>query len=188
MDASDVAGIARRLSEDDSLYAEEASKQGLPVETYKNLRRLEAENSRMKAQQEQSAEEAATRKHFDGLIQQAEELKKSFPGFDLMKELQNNPRFVRMTAPGVGMSVQEAYYATHGQDIQKESMQYAAAQATKAVADSVRSGAARPMEGAMQSQQQAPMRTDQSKLTRQQLQDLARRVKAGERINFRDKL
>ena len=186
IDAGNVAEIAKRLNDDDSLYAEEASRQGLPVKTYKQVKQLEAQNRRLEAEKTQSVEEQARRRHFNTLVSQAEQFKQQFPDFDLLREMEQNPRFVRMTAPGIGMSVEEAYFAIHGRDIQRQSMQYAAQQAGKAVADSVRSGASRPMEGGMQSAQQASVAVDPSKFTRQQLAEVARRVRAGERVTFRN--
>jgi len=51
-------------------------------------------------------------RHIEGLRQEGEELKKTFPNFDLQNELQN-PVFRRMTAPGSGLTVADAYYAVH---------------------------------------------------------------------------
>lgn len=184
VDPGDVEGITKRLTDDDSLYAEEASKQGLPVSTYKTLKQLEARNKQLEAQSQQSAEDRARQEHFQRLAQQAEELKQQFPDFDLMREIETNPRFVRMTAPGVGMSVQEAYFAIHGADIQKQSMQYAAQQAAKRIGDSVRAGASRPMENGMGNRQAAPMGVDVKNMDAKTRAEYRRRIKAGEHIDF----
>ena len=184
IDPGDVEGITKKLTDDDSLYAEEASKRGLPVSTYKTLVQLESRNKQLEAQRQQSAEERARQEHFQRLAQQAEELKAQFPDFDLMKEIESNPRFVRMTAPGVGMSVQEAYYAIHGQEIQRQSMQYAAQQAGKRIADSVRAGASRPMENGMGNRQPVQMGVDIEHMDAKTRAEYRRRIKAGEKIDF----
>lgn len=185
LDPGDVEGIAKKLTDDDSLYAEEASQRGLPVQTLKAMRQLEAENKRLNALRQQSAEDQALHQHYYKLVTEAQQLQQTFPDFDLFKEMEQNPRFARMTAPGVGMSVQEAFYALHGQDIQRQSMRYAAQQSKQQIAASVRSGASRPMEGGMQSGQQAPMAIDPSKMSRKQLKEIADRVRAGERITLK---
>lgn len=187
LDPSDVEGITKRLTDDDSLYAEEANRMGLPVETVKTMKKLEAENKRLTETQQQNAEEAALQQHFAKISQQAEELKADFPGFDLMTELQN-PRFARMTSPDVGISVRDAYYAIHGEEIQKQSMQYAARQAGQRIAASVRSGAARPRENGMGKQVSAPMGVDVAHMDPKARAEYRRRIMAGEDINFRDKI
>ena len=187
LDPSDVEGISKRLTDDDSLYAEEANRLGLPVETVKTMKRLEAENKRLTETQQQNAEEAALQQHFAKISQQAEELKADFPGFDLMQELQN-PRFARMTAPDVGISVRDAYYAIHGEEIQRQSMQYAAQQAGQRIAASVRSGASRPRENGMGKQVSAPMGVDVQHMDPKARAEYRRRIMAGEDINFRDKI
>ena len=188
IDPGDVDGISKRLTDDDSLYAEEASKRGLPVSTYKTMVQLEQRNKALEAQRQQSVEERARQQHFQKLVQQAETLKQQFPDFDLMTEIEANPRFARMTAPGVGMSVQEAYFALHGSDIQRQSMQYAAQQAGKRIADSVRAGASRPMEGGMGNRQAAPMGVDVAHMDPKTREEYRRRIKSGELINFIDKI
>lgn len=187
-DPSDVEGITKLLTDDDSLYAEEASKRGLPVGTYKTMLKLEAENKRLSQEKQLSEEERARQAHFQSLAQQAEELKKTFPDFDLMRELQTNERFLRMTAPGVGISVKDAYYAIHGEDIQRQSMQYAAQQATRNVANSVRAGASRPLENGVGNQQPARLGVDVAHMDKATREEYKRRIKAGEIINFVDKI
>ncbi len=83
--------------------------------------------------------------HFQSLERQGEAMKAVFPGFDLRRELLD-PAFARMTAPDVGISVEDAFYALHRQEIQGAAMEVAARMASRRLSDTIRSGAARPAE------------------------------------------
>ena len=131
--------------------------------------------------------ERTVKDHFSQLVRQGEELKRAFPGFDLMEELQN-PSFLKMTAPGSGISVKDAFYALHGEEIQKESMQYAARQAGKMIAASVQAGASRPVENGMQRPNPVTMSVDIRGMDPRVRDEFRRRIRNGEQINFRDKM
>lgn len=143
-------------------------------------------NARMKGEQANAQREAALRQHFARLAKQGEELKQTFPDFDLMREMQN-PAFVRMTAPGTGVSVKDAFYAVHGEDIQRESMQYAAVQAGRRIAASVQAGASRPVENGIQAASPVMIGIDIHSMNKKQREEYRRRIHNGETINFRDK-
>ncbi len=132
-------------------------------------------------------EEAALRQHFAKLTREAEELKKTFPDFDLVREMMN-PAFVRMTAPETGVSVKDAFYAVHGEDIQRESMRYAALQACRRIAASVQAGAGRPVENGIQGSAPVMIGVDIRGMSKKQRQEYRRRIHNGEIINFRDRL
>jgi len=184
VDTSDVDGIARHLDDDDSLYAEEASKLGVPVSVAKEMVKLRAANEQAQALQRQSVEQQAIERHFLQLSQQADELKKEFPDFDLMAEIRGNERFARMTSPQVGISVRDAYYAIHGAEIQRQSMQFAAQQATRNVAASVQAGASRPAENGLKGGQGAGMAVDVAHMTKEQREAIRKRIRAGEAVTF----
>ena len=181
MDAADPEAIAKRFTDDDSLYEEEASKLGVPVGTLKQMKKLEAENARMKAEAKQSSEDMMLRSHFRKLVEQSEEMKNVFPGFDLEAELQN-PSFARLTSPEVGISVRDAYFALHHDDIQKASMQYAARQAMQQVAQSVQANGARTVENGMLSTGAVQAKTNPKEFTRQDREEIRRRVRRGENV------
>lgn len=188
LDPKDVAGIAKRLTDDDSLYAEEANRLGLPVSTVKHMKQLEMENQRYQAAQQQSQEDLALQRHFQKISQEAEELKKTFPGFDLMTEIRSNPRFARMTSPQIGISVRDAYYAIHGEEIRQQTMQAAAQQAGQRLAASVQAGATRPMENGAQGGVPMQMGIDVAHMSRESRAEIRRRLHNGEQgIDFREK-
>lgn len=186
-DPDDVEGIAKLLTDDDSLYAEEANRMGLPVATVKQMKKLEAENARQARELQESAEERSLRQHFQRISDQAEELKATFPDFDLMEEIRNNARFARMTSPDIGMSVKDAYYACHGDEIVKASAQAAAQQAGQRLAASVQAGSKRPVENGVRGGAPAQIGLDIKHMSKETRAEIRKRVHGGESgINFRD--
>ena len=76
--------------------------------------------------------------HLAALYEQAAEL----PGFDLEQAL-HDPAFVRLTAPGVGVSVRDAWYALHREETERRRAEENRAMLARAAASSAR----RPREG-----------------------------------------
>lgn len=99
----------------------------------------------------QDADYEGFRAHFDALERQAQEMKGLFPDFDLLRAL-DDPAFARMTAPDVGIRVEDAYYALHRDEIQSAVMQVAAQKTAQMISDSIRSGKMRPSENGTQAQ------------------------------------
>lgn len=184
LEAGDIEGIQKALEADDSIYAERAAQAGMPVKAFKKLDQLERENQNFKAQKQKEQQDAAIAAHLQSLRQQEAELKQQFPGFDLNAEL-SNPQFRAMTAPGSGIPVKNAYFALHADEIQRQGMQYAGQQAAQAVAASVRSGALRPQENVNGMNAITGMRIDPSQMSDEQLEEISRRARNGERITFR---
>ncbi len=149
-------------------------------EELKRVREAEA------GQEKETRKEAALRRHFARLTKEAEELKKTFPDFDLTREMKN-PAFVRLTAPETGVSVKDAYYAIHGEDIQRESMMYAALQASRRIAASVQAGASRPVENGIQGSAPVVIGVDIRGMSKKQREEYRRRIHSGEIVNFRDR-
>ena len=123
--------------------------------------------------------------HVRSVNTQAEALKKEFPGFDLAAEMAN-PAFVRMTSPGVGMSVKDAFFAVHGQEIQRDSMQFAARQAGERIAASVMAGGSRPRENGLDPAGSAELGVNVQSMDKKTRAEYRRRIRNGEKINFID--
>ena len=152
MDKFDIDAFAKAVTEDNQFYEQKAVELGIPVESARRLEQLEREAARAKKEQEKTIQEQAVEQHLQGLIQQGEMLKKTFPDFDLRAELQN-PTFARLTAPNSGLSVEDAYYAVHRAEIQQANkqqqvaaMQYTAQQTAQALSNSIQAGQRRPIE------------------------------------------
>lgn len=179
IDASaDHEGIIRALDADTAYEEEQAMNEGVPVEYWRENRRLKALESSLNAQQKAQREEAARVQIESIQNKQAEEMKAMFPSFDLQTEKQNDlfNKYLDM-----GLSVKSAYYACHAEDIALGSMQYAAKQTEQNVIENIRANGARPAENGISSSSAAKVGiTDVNNLTDKQVDELLRRVRNGE--------
>lgn len=180
----DMDGLIAKVLDADSLYEEESLRTGVPVETLKALKKLERERDQAQEQVSQFTQEEQSRRHLMGLIEQAQAMTAQYPGFDLRAEMQNE-RFRAMTSPGGGLSVREAYYAIHHDELTQTAVQQAAQQAQQKTINTVQANRARPVEnGAKGAGRAVEVRSDPSKLGKADLREIARRVAAGEIISF----
>ncbi|MBP5726049.1 MAG: hypothetical protein J6Y48_03130 [Clostridia bacterium] len=181
--AESVDELQRMILDDDSLYEDEAEEMGMPVEAYKNFKRLQEENDRLKAQEQQDREQFMLRQHFANLAQQAEQLKQTIPNFDLRTEMENET-FRRLVGPNSGLKVEDAYYAVHHRELAPQVMAYGIQRATQQISQTLQANRARPVEGATRGGQPADVAMDPSKMTRAERQKLLERARRGEKIVF----
>ena len=109
-------------------------------------------------------------------------MKARFPGFDLRTELQN-PAFRRMTAPNSGLTVEQAYYAIHHDEIAPQAMAAGVQRAQRQISQSLQANGARPVEGAMTGNSGAPdVSIDPRRMSRAEREQIKERVRRGEKI------
>lgn len=137
----DYQELSQKILDDDRFYTDKALDMGVDPEVAKKLSQFDL----MKEREDQRAEEQMLQLHYTNLVNQGDALKSKYPNFDLQTELKN-PAFARMTAPGVNVPVETAYYAIHRQEIEQAAIKAATDQTTKNVANAVRSGTMRPQE------------------------------------------
>lgn len=183
-DAKDIDGLMAAYTDDDSLYEEEAAKEGVSVDVYKQLKQFREAKAAQEAAQQQAEIRARVEGHLRGLIDQGEKMKAVFPNFDLRSELQN-PQFARLVSPEVGVDVETAYWTVHRKELQGKAMQVAAQKSQEKLANAVQSGMNRPSEnGARNASPGIDIRSDPRNLKRNDLQEIRRRVRMGEKISF----
>ena len=172
----DYDALAKKISDDDSYYEEKALEMGVSVDTAKKLDQMERNTEREKAQAERTLQEQKIQQHFIRLEQQSEAMKKVFPNFDLRTELQN-PAFARMTSPNVGISVEDAYYAVHRNEIQTAAMQITAEKTAQKISNAIQAGARRPDESGASSQAPSVTTFDYRNASREQREALKQRIR-----------
>ena len=181
----DYDALAKKINDDDGYYEDKALSMGVSVETAKKIDQQERDNARAQREQARNIEDQKIRAHFNKITQQGEALKKVFPNFDLRKELQN-PAFARMTSPNVGISVEDAYYAVHRNEIQAAAMQATAQRTAQHISNSIQAGSRRPDEAGASSQAPSVTTFDYSKASREQRdafkKDLRERMARGEKV------
>ena len=184
VDPTDIEQLTNVILDNDSLYEEEALQRGMSVDALKAVKQMERENETLKQREQQSIAEQRMRQHFDNLARQGDEVKKLYPSFDLMTEMQN-PEFARLTAPGVNVDALTAYRVVHQNEIAGAEMQFAAQKSAERMANAVRANGMRPVENGMNGQQTAsPVKSDPRTLTKADLAEIAKRVARGEKIAF----
>ena len=180
-DASDLDGILAAYTDDDSLYEEDAAKAGMSVSAYKQLRQLQADNEASKAREARSQQE----QHAMRVVQDFEnDVKSVFPNADIRAEFQN-PQFVRLTSPEVGLSAKDAYWLIHRAEIEAMSAQTIAQKAQQKLSMAIQSGMSRPVEnGARNVSPALEIRDDPKNWSRADREEVKRRVRNGERIEL----
>ena len=141
----DYDALAKAISEDSSYYEDKALEMGVPVETAMKIDQAERDTARQQRLEQQTIEQQKLQRHFQGLQQQGQAMKAKFPDFDLQKELQN-PAFLRMTSPNVGISVEDAYFAVHRNEIMSAGMQVTAQKTAQKISNDIQAGSRRPRE------------------------------------------
>jgi hypothetical protein len=181
----DYDALAKAINDDDAYYEDKALEMGVSVETAKKVDQMERDTERQKAMEQRTLQEQKIQQHFVRLEQQAEAMKKVFPNFDLRTELQN-PAFARMTSPNVGISVEDAYYAIHRNEIQTAAMQVTAQKTAEKISNAIQSGSRRPDESGASSQAPSVSTFDYAKASREQREafkrDLRERMARGEEV------
>lgn len=181
----DYDALTKAISDDNSYYEDKALQMGTSVETAKKIDQEERDTARQKKAEELSIQEQKIRKHFAGLEQQALEMQKIVPNFDLQTELKN-PAFLRMTSPNVGISVKDAYYAVHHDEMQIAAMQATAKATAQNISNNIQARQRRPDENGISGQAPSATTFDYSKASREQREafkkDLRARLARGEKV------
>ena len=173
----DYDALAKAISEDRSYYEDKALEMGVSVETAMKIDNEERDTARKQREQERTIEQQRNQQHIMKLIQQEEAMKRVFPNFDLRTELQNEV-FARMTSPNVGISVEDAYYAVHRNEIQTASMQVAAQKAAQKISNDIQAGRRRPSENGTTGQAPSVTTFDYRNASKEQRDELKRQIRA----------
>ena len=177
----DYDALAKAISDDESYYEDKALEMGVSVETAKMIDQEERNNARQQRQEAQTLEQQKFQQHIMRLEQQGEAMKKVFPNFDLRTELKN-PAFARMTSPNVGISVEDAYYAVHRNEIQTAAMQVTAQKTAQKISNAIQAGSRRPDENGTSGQAPSVTTFDYRSMSPEQRKALKDRIRSGEKI------
>lgn len=182
VDATDTKALMKAIEDDDSYYEQEAMEKGVSVEQLKEIKKMERENAELKKRMDAQESEKRTAQIWSEWLKQAEQLKTVYPKFDFETELKN-PEFAQyIRIPGV--DVRKAYELAHKDDIIAGAMQFTAQTVERKLANKIMANGARPNENGMNSQSAAVVKSDVSKLSKADRQEVIRRVARGEKISF----
>ena len=176
-----AAAVEGGVVKDDAYYEDMAMKKGISVQLAKEMDALESENAKHRAAEQQRAEAAkmeAIQQEWDAA---AERIRAEDPGFDIKTALAD-PDFAQMLKLGVKM--EDAYKARYFDDIMARRTTQTAKSVEKGVEARIRQRGARPAENGTNPGGAAVLKTDVSKLTPQQCEELERRAMRGQIITF----
>lgn len=178
---TDISELTNRLIGDDSLFEAEALERGMSVRDLKEMKRMEAENARLRNLEAARAEEAQRQEGWNRIVAQSEEAKRYYPNLDLNAEMQNE-EFAKMVA--MGFNVKSAYEFAHQSELIAGTMRLAVEQTQQNMARSMQSNAKRPDEAAIGNGAPVVTKVDVSKMSLEELNAIANRAGRGERITF----
>ncbi len=176
-----AAAVEGGVVKDDAYYEDMAMKKGISVQLAKEMDALESENAKHRAAEQQRAETAkmeAIQQEWDAA---AERIRAEDPGFDIKTALAD-PDFAQMLKLGVKM--EDAYKARYFDDIMARRTTQTAKTVEKGVEARIRQRGARPAENGTNPGGAAVLKTDVSKLTPAQCEELERRAMRGQIITF----
>lgn len=177
-DSSDVEGMLKAIGKDDSFFEQKAMEEGMPVERYKEFVMLQAKNRALEEATRRSENLRQQRDTWARWDSEAEKCRSQFPGFDIAKEIEANPQFVKLL--GSGIDVTTAYKASHFDEISEGLIAQSEKATKKRVADTIRAGAGRPSEGAAGKAQPGTRTPDFAHMPREEFLEYRRKVMSGE--------
>lgn len=173
----DLSKLQKAIEGDTGYIQNSAKEKGMPPEQVQAMERLRLDNAIMKAAR---AHENTDRQAMGQLARWAtegEQVKGDYEGFDMARE-SKNPRFLALLRAGVPM--RHAYEVLHLGDIKDDT----ARKTEKRVVDGIRAKGARPPENGMSGGSGILVKSDVSRLTRRDREEIARRALQGEKISF----
>ena len=180
--SGDYEGLKEAIAHDDAFFQAQAERAGLDVDQYKENLKLKAEAERGRAITEAYEAQQRQNEMFAQWESEAADLQQAFPAFDLGLEIEHNEEFAKMITSGV--PVRNAFLATHADEIFNANNAYAETRATQNVINTIQQRSARPAEGAMHPGAAIVRKSDPSSLSNEDIDEINRRVAAGESISF----
>lgn len=182
LETDNVDDIINALEDDESFIEAEAMKHGMDTQTYRQMSKLQRENTMLSEKMSQIQQQKEADRIFQNMLAESEQLKTIYPAFDLEAELQNE-RFVNLIkAPTIDLRT--AYEVVHKDEIMPAVMQVAAQKTEDRVLSAVRANRQRPVEGTSAKNSAVTVKSDPSTWTNADLNEVSRRVQRGEKIKL----
>lgn len=180
----DVAKLTAAVENDTAFWSQAAEEAGMSVEQYMQFQKLQRDNAALlKEQQRRQGQEAADRQ-LARWAQEEQEVRQTYPSFDLKAELENEQFRFLITNAKSPVPLKHAYEVVHMDEIKAGIARMQAKATEKQVVDSIRAKGARPAENGTSSQSAFTVKDDVGKLSAKDMAEINRRVMRGERISF----
>lgn len=179
----DYDKLEAALDDDDEQYEALADEWGVSTQFAKEKKQAERKIAALEKREQARLQEQQNYEQFQRHQQQAAELQKTFPSFDLLTEMEDRTFTTMLNS---GFSVEEAFYTVHRKELMQAGQKAAAKQAAENLSAAIQAGQARPTEGALN---RAPAVrtervTDPAKMTRAQRAEVRKIAARGGKIAF----
>lgn len=167
------------------LFADAAAKAGMPVDVYRELQNLKRQNAQLEDERQARAEEEQRMRFQQNLNAQIPAVQQLYPEFDLAAELADPEiaeKYVNLI--GFGWSLKDTYESIHKNELFNRAAISASQQAAQRTAQQIKQGQGRPAENGMAPRGSVKAGNDPSKMSDQQIAEIAEKVRRGERISF----
>ena len=175
----DWDALANAMIEDDAYLEKEAYERGIDKDTLRTMKKMERENEQLKRNQSELERQARQEQAYQKLMTEQTEVKSIYPDFNIDNELLN-PQFENLVRNGIDLKT--AYEVVHHNEILPVAMKVAADKAKSDASRVVQSNLSRPSELGAGHVDSPSDKVDISKLTKEQRDEIRKRVMAGERI------
>ena len=179
-DSADVQALVKAVTEDDAYYEDEALEKGLTVEQLKQMKQLERENKALLDAQHEAEARQQSQQIYSKWMDETAQLNQTYGlNVDFAAEAEN-PEFTSILK--CGGSVETAYKAVHFDEMVGGAMFKTAQTVTQKMANNLQSKSNRPLENGLSSRASALVKTDVNSWTKEDRDEVERRVMRGARI------
>ena len=139
----DPVKLLEAMTADDSLFEAEGAEDGMSGKAKREFLQMKRQNEKVNAWLEAENREKAIRENQRILLARADEVKATFPDFDLARELKN-PEFEKRVK--AGMDMEEAYKLIHYDELITGAIKTAKSKAAEEVVSNITARGKRPRE------------------------------------------
>jgi hypothetical protein len=182
LERGDIEGLTEAIKSDDDWIEDAAREKGITPDQYRENLRLQEElekNQRALSEYKAEAEKAERMTAWNA---EADELRESFPNFDLEQEMSYNPKFTDLIENGI--SVIDAFVATHTQDILKGLTEESTRSAKQDVVNQIQQRQSRPAENGLKHQPAVARKVNPSEFTNDDMDKILKEVESGKTFSF----
>lgn len=177
--SGDVDAILDRMTNDRSVFERRAEEIGSTADNVEKMFNLEMQNRRS----EEELRRQAAEKQYQNWQAQSNEVREMYDnGFDFNSEMNVNPEFRRLVVNNV--PVKTAYEVTNRDKLSQRVAKITHDKTEKAVTDRIKARGNRPAENGTGTSGAGSIEFNPASLTKEQREDIRKRVKAGEKISF----
>ena len=182
LERGDIEGLTEAINSDDDWIEDAAREKGITPDQYRENLRLQEELEKNQRALSEYKAEAKKAEQMTAWNAEADELRESFPNFDLEQEMSYNPKFTDLIENGI--SVIDAFVATHTQDILKGLTEESTRSAKQDVVNQIQQRQSRPAENGLKHQPAVARKLNPSEFTNDDMDKILKDVENGKTFSF----